>query len=700
MPPFEYLIGKPVNIFQEKLPRKIDIVRYYFHFENIEEKEKITKTSKQIQQLYNHASIPTIHFESIRSKVKRLISSVKIVVATRKGKSASQIEKEMSLFQELSKLFEVTQNESLLSEFKRHFLVDQRTLRQRFISADSLDADQSGSSNEIQDSLNDMDETISFQNEIEMNPNNCSVENLDFDDSPDFIPSDDENNRKKLKLCDGDIKELSKCGGSYRVMEKALTIGIKTAGGNPKDYALSKSSLCAQLNAFRSLTKSHLLEQIASSDEKVIIHFDGKKFAKINGKHLGVDSRMIAMCHTRTGDIPLGLPTLESGTAQSYVNEIIGLSENSNLIGRIVGLVCDTTAVNTGERGGVWAVFEAETGTEILHLACRHHVKEILLAAAFMASFGKMEAPTITIFDQLKMEWSYIKERGYQYRAVNGAVFRSFHLRSLYNEAKNTLIEHTKSKFVRDDYAELNDLCLKCMGIKTKKSFMVPGAMSKSRWMVKAIYAMKTYLFRDHMSLEEEFESKFVLFVSLIYCKHWNRCTNAFNAPLNDLALIMDLQGYSRHNEEIANSVLRTFQNHLWYLGEELAVLAIFSDLVSIEDKNIMRLQMASRDYPVRSDNSIRLKEYIDGMKLTDLITQRSRFLLSFFDHDLSFLQQRAETWNCNKSYRKTEKFVKDLIVFVNDTAERALGRANVLIQNQKARSETRFQNMFLSLYS
>lgn len=521
----------------------------------------------------------------------------------------------------------------------------------------------------------------------------------DYDDSPDFV-AEEEKGKMKIKLLDDDIKELSKCGGSYRVLEKALSIGIKTAGGNPKNYAISKSFLCRQMNSHRTFNKSDLLEQISSSEEKVILHFDGKKMAKINEKHIGHDSRMVVVCHTQKKDVPLGLPVLESGTAQSYANEIIGLCQNNNLIGRVVGLVCDTVVVNTGERGGVCALFEAETESEVLCITCRHHIYEILLSSAFFSALGTIEAPRIIIFEQLKTEWFNIKERGYQYSPCDETILESF---NLYNETKTTLLEHAKNKFVRDDYAELNDLCLKFFGIKTKKSFMVPGAISKSRWMAKAIYAMKTYLFRDELLLEEDFQNDLLevsLFISIIYCKYWNRCTNAFNAPVNDLSLISELQRYSSYNEKIANSVLNSFQNHLWYLGEELAVLALFSDLVSIEDKNIIRLKLTSRVIPARRNNSLRLKEYTDGLKLTDMITERSRLLLSLLDLDLSFLEKNAEMWVRNKSYKEARKIVKDSINVVNDAAERALGRANVLIQNQKARSEMRLQNMFLSLYS
>lgn len=696
------MIEKTICQFEEKLPRGIDIVRYYFHFQKMSEKEKISSISNHIEQLYNRAGIPAIHHESIRSKVKRLIASVKSIIETRKSKNATQTEKESTLIRKLNMLFEVTQNENVLSVVKRDFLNDQRTMRQRFLEADLLEVhDQSepGTSSQIQQhAIQSTSTEIEMEGEEDYWP-----ETMDFDDSPDFVPSDEEKRRKKIKLCEDDIRELSNCGGSYRIIEKVLSIGIKTAGGNPKDFALSKSSLCEQMNSFRSSNKSDILEQISSSDEKVVIHFDSKKFAKINQKHIGQDSRMVAVCHTSTKSVPLGLPILESGTAVSYSNELIGLCDNYNLTQRVIGLICDTVVTNTGELGGVCVLFENDVKAEMLCITCRHHILEVLLSAAFRATLGPVDAPRLTIFEQLKAEWSNLKEHGYRYRPCDEPLLQSFLLRPFYNNTTDILLEQAKNKFVRDDYAELTDLCLKFLGFKTKKSFMVPGAISKSRWMAKAIYCIKTYLFRDELSLDEDFESNLLelsLFVSLIYCKNWNRCMNAINAPVNDLALITEVKRYSDYNETIANAVINAFQNHFWYLGEELVILSLFSENVSFQDKNTMRLKINSREYPPRSDNSLRLKNYADGLKLADLVTERSRFMLSILDVDTSFLEERAETWKHSKSYKNTEKFIEDLIIVVNDPAERALGRATTIIQNQKARSEARFQNMFLSLYN
>lgn len=610
------------------------------------------------------------------------------------------------MFQRLSQLFEVTQNEDNLSIMQKNFLNDQRTVRRTAISLVSRLYGANSTPNQCLNSIQCASQPHSASNEHEeiSDSDDNSTEPVDYDNSPDFVPDiDEERTRKRLKLCVADIKELSKCGGSFRVIERTLAIGITAAGGNPRDYAISRSSLCGQFNTFRSSATSDNLCEIASSEEKIILHFDGKKFAKINAKHVGVDSRMVAICHTRTKDIALGLPILESGHAQSYVNELIGLCENYSLTNRVVGLVCDTTNVNSGEFGGVCALFENETERDVLNIMCRHHIHELNLGCAMRTALGVIEAPTITIFDQIKAEWPGIKARGFPYKPCPQQILNGAHLRSLYLHAKRSLIQDAENVHIRDDYAELNDLCLKFFGIKTQKTFMVPSSISKARWMAKAIYGLKMYLFRDELDLEEDFEEdllQFVLFVSIIHCKHWNRCTNAFDAPANDLSLIAELEKYSRYNELIALPVLNSFLNHLWYLGEELVVLSLFSDKVTVEDKNRMRIKLISKTYPTRGDNSLRLKNYIDGMQLPDFVSERSRFLFSILDIDASFLNEESESWKYNTSYKKALKYVGSLIVTVNDTAERALGRANNIVKTQKARSEARFQNLFLSLYS
>lgn len=680
------------------MPRGIDILRYYYHLQNANETEKIANIIDQIQHLYYRAGISIIQTESIRSKVKRLIASVKLVISTRKSNCPSQIEKERIALQRIIRIFEVTNNEDWLPASLKEFIHDQRTMRQRYVRDIQVNHQENQSN---LPTIGQFENPPYHSDDYEVSDDDDSPEYFDFDTSPDFEPTElDGIAEKRIKLSDEAIEQLAKCGGSYRVLEKALAIGIKAAGGNPNDFAISTTSLCDHFNKFRSVAKSENSGEIASSNEKAIILFDGKKFPKINARHVGKDSRMVVVCHTKNKDFVLGMPILSSGHAKTHADELIGLCENHNLTHRTVGLLFDTEPVNTGHIGGVCALFEKGTEREVLHLECRHHIYEVLLSAAMKNSFGVSDAPTLNTFDLLREEWPKLQDRGFQYEPCEEDILNSLNLQDLYDDARETLINHAKSKHIRDDYAELTDLCLKFFGVQTKKPFMVPGSVSRARWMARGIYGMKMYLFRRELDLEPRFEAnllQFALFVSLIYCKYWNRCTNVFDAPVNDLSLIADLQKYSIENEEIANVVLNNLWNHLWYLGEELAVLSLFSDKVSVDDKNRMRVKLLSNQYPPRSKNSLKLEKFIDGTELPDLVTERSRFLLSILEIELSFLNINAATWKNNPTFKKAKREAEGLIIVVNDLAERTLGKASTIIQNQKARSEARFQNMISS---
>jgi len=44
----------------------------------------------------------------------------------------------------------------------------------------------------------------------------------------------------------------------------------------------------------------------------------------------------------------------------------------------VVGMSFDTTAANTGHRNGTCVLLEHKIGKDLLWLACRHHILEVL----------------------------------------------------------------------------------------------------------------------------------------------------------------------------------------------------------------------------------------------------------------------------------------------------------------------------------
>ena len=67
----------------------------------------------------------------------------------------------------------------------------------------------------------------------------------------------------------------------------------------------------------------------------------------------------------------------------------------------IIGIVFDTTSINTGIRSGVAVTLELTFGTKLLLLACRHHALELLCGAAASMIYSITKYPMKQCFKYL-----------------------------------------------------------------------------------------------------------------------------------------------------------------------------------------------------------------------------------------------------------------------------------------------------------
>ena len=143
---------------------------------------------------------------------------------------------------------------------------------------------------------------------------------------------------------------------------------------------------------------------------------------------------------------------------------------------------------------------------------------------------------------------------------------------------RTTLINR---KGLRDDYQELLELTVIFVGQVPPRGvrFLAPGPMHHARWMSKAIYALKVWMFRRQFKLtarEENGLRQIAVFVCRLYAKAWTLAPEAAAAPRHDLKLLKDLMAYMDVNRDVAKAALTKLQRHLWYLSEELVTLTLF----------------------------------------------------------------------------------------------------------------------------
>lgn len=540
----------------------------------------------------------------------------------------------------------------------------------------------------------------------ESDPDDDDFNPDDYDSDPDYDPSNETfPSHEKTPIPAHLLKEVSENRGSYRLCENLLKTGVKINGGNPNAYGISKTNLWSKIIQLRSSQKNRLLESLSADTCKIILHFDGKQCSRLNERHVGKEERFIILCHTIKGDIPLGFFALKSKSGAECANEILKWLTEYNLSNRVVGMVSDTESTNTGHQNGTCALVEHGLKDQLLYLMCRHHIKEVMLKDLFAIIFGRSQAANITTFNMLIENWDDIKATGFQYAPINNTkLIETPLLRRISQEAIESIKLHAKSKVIREDYAEINDLVLKFFGIKTDIPFRVVGARNNARWMARIIYAMKTYLFRNHLDLDFDFIDsleRFCLFVALIYTKHWNRCTNAVDAAFNDMKLMKELNEYEEIDDEIAHTALVAHKRHLWYLSDELIVLALFSNNVTNEVKRNMVVRM-TRHVGQRTQNSIKYTAEIHdiaNIELHDFISPRSFFLFERLQLDAAFLHENPGEWHTINAFKRAKQEILGLITVVNDNAERALQLGSNTITNQRVQTQRRLQDFIISTY-
>lgn len=337
----------------------------------------------------------------------------------------------------------------------------------------------------------------------------------------------------------------------------------------------------------------------------------------------------------------------------------------------IVGMCFDTTSVNTGLKNGACVLLEHKTGKDLLWLACRHHILEIVLSKVFTLCFGPSSSPDIPLFKRVQAAWPSIHLNNFKpLEKVTG----NDNLKvNAVNSLLDILMTETQS---RDDNMELIELSLLGLGHSLDNvHWRAPGALHRARWIAKLLYAIKIFLFREEDGFkttqrEKSQLERFVKFGMLVYVKYWFEAPMAANAPWADLSLWKDMTTYEAIDPQISEVVKNALKSHLWYLSDELVGLSLFSDKVTNNAKAeiVKKIRCEPTDRKVRGDSSLLSNQ----AELADFANQRSLQVFEKLNINSTFLNTDPNEWNINQHYIGGKQIVRNLKV-VNDIAERGV---------------------------
>jgi len=153
------------------------------------------------------------------------------------------------------------------------------------------------------------------------------------------------------------------------------------------------------LNNLQSASAAKSARDTTSSGRKPPFSADGKMLPDVTvrarverlpvlvGLHYGLQVEQI-----------LGLPKFMNGTGEAVSNAVVIIVQEWGVESLVKAMCFDTTASNTGRRIGACGVIETRLGKNLLHLACWHHVYEIVVWDVFKHCFGLSSGPDFGLF--------------------------------------------------------------------------------------------------------------------------------------------------------------------------------------------------------------------------------------------------------------------------------------------------------------
>ena len=694
-----WLVGSEENqITGSKLPSNGQVLSYFFHHHKtlkMTVRYSSTVVVKDVAEYWAKARIPIRQEQHCISKVEQLFNRWAGLKKNAKRRTDTQRANEAAFVDELDNLFDIAHMDALslikIHEDKQFLLAQRQPGRQGCMGSvdQTLTLQEARTAKRKEAVINykqraDKEEQMLSESVILSSSSDDSASEEVTDAGQDGQSNDEstaasvpaKKRSRKSVMTPVLAAALDRTKLSDRKATFVLAAAAQSLGHDVNDYSINRSSIHRQREQIREELAKNLKSEFRPT-VPLVVHWDGKMLSDLTGKEL-VDRLPVVVSGAGVDQL-LGVPKMPSGTGDAQATAVAKVLQEWGLVNRVSAMCFDTTSSNTGRINGSCVLLEHKLDKDLLYLACRHHILELVLASVFKeSSAAASSGPDVAIFKRFQQSWSYIAQNCYdsgdQHQLVSHAVA----------DTKDAVVEFVLGQLSdgktqpRDDYRELLELTLIFLGVTPPRGvkFMAPGAFHQARWLSKAIYSIKIWLFRNQFSLtirEEKGLRDVCIFIVSVYVKQWYTAPLAASAPHNDLLFLQQLVAYESVNPALSKVASSKFAGHLRYLSEVLVGLAFYDPAVSAESKRAMVKATKEKqgiDEPAKRVQ-IDLKQCVN-MAVEDFVTTGT---LSFFEKlqlPVGFLDVDVASWNDTAEYQQGLNIVHKLRV-VNDTAERAV---------------------------
>jgi len=474
---------------------------------------------------------------------------------------------------------------------------------------------------------------------------------------------------------------LDKCKISDRNAVHLLIATAEALGNNVNKLIINRSSIRSARIEFRKERAKKIRQDYnLANEETVVVHWDGKLLPALTGK--GLVDRLPIVASVNGHEQLLGVPALNTGTGSDQATAVYQTLVEWCLTENVQAFCSDTTASNTGRLNGACVLLEQLLEREIVYLPCRHHIYEIVLKSVFDLKLSGTSGPDVAIFKRFQLAWVTMDTKMFNSGIENCIVMGS--VNDVCDDIIKFSIDRLEENHPRDDYRELLELTVIFLGgiLPNGIHFKKPGAIHHARWMAKAIYSLKIYLFREQFRLtvkEETALRNICIFIIRLYIKSWFDAPSAIKAPFQDLNFIKNLLNYIAIDKDTSQIAIKKFCGHLWYLSAELCGFAFFDEAVSIDTKRKMvkalnneestsEMLSTTQRIIISPKNANELLE----KEIEDFVCVKTNNLFKRFAINTDFLKLDPSTWRSNEDFQKSIVLLKKIPV-INDVAERGV---------------------------
>ncbi|CAH1109668.1 unnamed protein product [Psylliodes chrysocephalus] len=271
------------------------------------------------------------------------------------------------------------------------------------------------------------------------------------------------------------------------------------------------------------------------------------------------------------------------------------LNQNHNLIVMKVSDLISMLSLNNG----TCTQLERHFNRNLLHLGCRHYIYELVLRSVAETCWP---VTNVAIFSRFKNNWENINKEIFETGIEDSKVDTKT------GDTRQGILEFISAQIKeyqpRANYKELLDLTYIFLGGTPSHGFVFkrPGAMHHARWLSKAIYCLKLFMFKKQFKINARELPQLrdiCLFIVTIYVKAWCQCPNAIKAPNQDLQF---LRHHQLQRNKQKSAAVDTFLRHGWYLSESLAPLSFFDDSIPQEIKLKMIHSFKNKEFQMLNE--------------------------------------------------------------------------------------------------